>query len=121
MAVSKNVKEAKAILRNVRVSPFKLNLVAQSIRGLSCQEALNQLTFSHKAIAFDVKKTLLSAIANAQNNHDMDVDKLYVKLSSVGKAIVMKRFHARAKGRGVRIIKPFSHLFITLSEKGETV
>lgn len=114
-----NMKEAKAILRNVRVSPFKINLVAESIRGLNVQQALNELTFSNKAIALDVKKTLISAIANAQNNHGMDVDRLYVKTASVGKAIVMKRFHARAKGRGVRILKPFSHLFITVSEKGD--
>ena len=112
-------KEAKAIVKNIRISTLKLNLVASSIRGLPCQNALNELTFSNKAIAIDVKKALLSAIANAQNNHDMDVDRLYVKSCTVGKSIVMKRFHARAKGRGVRILKPFSHLYIILSEKGD--
>jgi large subunit ribosomal protein L22 len=119
MSNNKQLKEAKAILKNVRVSPIKLNLVASSIRGLSCQDALNELRFSKKAIALDVMKTLMSAIANAQNNHNMDVDKLYVASSYVGKAVVMKRFHARAKGRGVRILKPFSHLFISVSEQGE--
>jgi large subunit ribosomal protein L22 len=113
------VKEARATVRNIRISPFKLNLVAESIRGLSCQQALNELNFSNKAIALDVRKALLSAVANAQNNHDMDVDRLFVKTCVVGKSLVMKRFHARAKGRGVRILKPFSHLYITVSEKGD--
>ncbi len=113
------MKEAKCVARNLRVSPFKLNLVAQSIRGLKCQEASNQLSFSPKAIAVDVKKALMSAIANAQNNHDMNVDRLYVKSAYVGKAVVMKRFHARAKGRGVQILKPFSHLFLTVAEIGD--
>ncbi len=110
-------KEAKATLRNLRVSPTKLNLVVSMIRGLNCEEALNVLSFSHKAIAIDVKKTLLSALANAQNNHGMDIDRLVVKTAIVGKSLVMKRFHARAKGRGVRILKPFSHLYLVLAEK----
>ncbi len=110
-------KEAKSIAKNIRVGPLKLNLLAKSSRGLEVQHALNELTYSNKAIALDVKKTLMSAIANAQNNHNMDVDRLYVKIAYVGKAVVMKRFHARAKGRGVRILKPFSHLYIVVSEK----
>lgn len=116
-----NSKEAKAILKNLRISPLKLNLIASSIRGLECQEAINQLTFSNKAAALDVKKTLLSAVANAQNNHNMDIDNLYIKHATVGKSIVMKRFHARAKGRGARILKPFSHLYIILAEKSEEI
>ncbi len=112
-------REARAVLRRVRVSPFKINLVAQTIRGLRVHDAINELTFSNKAIALDVKKTLMSAVANAQNNHGMEVDRLYVKGAHVGKSIVMKRFHARAKGRGAKILKPFSHLFITVAEKGD--
>lgn len=111
--------EAKAILKNVRVSPYKINLVAQTIRGLDCGKALNELTFSKKAIALDVKKTLQSAMANAENNLGMDASKLYVKQAYVGKALVMKRFHARAKGRGAKILKPFSHLFITVAQGGQ--
>ncbi len=114
-----NIKEARCIAKNLRVSPFKLNLVAQSIRGLNCQKAINELDFSPKAISVDVKKALLSAIANAQNNHNMNIDRLYVKYSCVGKSVVMKRFHARAKGRGAKILKPFSHLYITVAEIGD--
>ena len=114
-----NAKEARCVTKNLRVSPLKLNLVASSIRGLSCQKAINELEFSPKAIAIDVKKTLMSAIANAQNNHDMDVDRLYVKSAYVGKSVVMKRFHARAKGRGAKILKPFSHLYVTVAERGD--
>jgi large subunit ribosomal protein L22 len=113
------VKEAKAILKNIRVSPFKLNLVAKSIRGLGCQNALNELSFSKKAIAEEVKKTLISAIANAGNNHGMDTNNLFVKTAYVGKSVTMKRFHARAKGRGVQILKPFSHLYISIAEGGQ--
>jgi large subunit ribosomal protein L22 len=109
--------EAKAVLRNVRVSPRKLNLVAQSIRGKKVQIAVNELSFSPRRIAQDVKKALESAIANAQNNHSLDVDLLVVTEASVGKAIVMKRFHARARGRGAAVIKPFSHLTIVVGEK----
>lgn len=108
--------EARAILRNVRVSPIKLNLVAEMIRGMKVQDALNQLTFSHKRIAQDVKKTLQSAIANAENNHNLNVDSLVVKEAWVGKSITMKRFHARARGRGAKILKPFSHLTIVVRE-----
>jgi large subunit ribosomal protein L22 len=108
--------EAQAILRNVRVSPTKLNLVAELIRGKNVQDALTQLTFSRKRIALDVKKTLQSAIANAENNHNLNVDALVVKEAWVGKSMVMKRFHARARGRGAKILKPFSHLTIVVRE-----
>jgi len=111
--------EAKAVLRNVRVSPRKLNLMAQSIRGKNASTALAELTFSPRRIAKDVKKALQSAIANAENNHQLDVDRLVVSEASVGKAIVMKRFHARARGRGAAVIKPFSHLTIVVREKQE--
>ena len=111
--------EAKAVLRNMRISPQKLNLVAQSIRGMPAEKALLALKFSNKRIAQDVRKTLLSAVSNAENNHDLDVDRLVVAEASVGKALVMKRFHARARGRGARILKPFSHLTIVVREEAE--
>ncbi len=112
--------EAKAIARNLRISPQKLNLVAQLIRGKKVERALADLEFSKKRIARDVKKTLESAIANAENNHDLDVDTLFVKEAFVGKALVMKRFAARARGRASRIEKPFSHLTIIVREADET-
>jgi large subunit ribosomal protein L22 len=108
--------EAKAVCRMIRVSPQKLNLVAQLIRGKKVDRALADLTFSQKRIAFDVKKTLESAIANAENNHDLDVDDLVVAEAFVGKALVMKRFHARARGRAGRVEKPFSNLTIVVRE-----
>lgn len=108
--------EAKSIVRNLRTSPRKLNLVAQMIRGMQVQTALNQLTFSKKRIALDVKKALQSAIANAENNHNLNVDSLVVKEAFVGKSMVMKRFHARARGRGAKILKPYSHLTIVVRE-----
>jgi len=108
--------EARAVLRNLRVSPQKLNLVASLIRGKKVATALADLEFSRKRIAEDVRKCLGSAIANAENNHGLDVDDLIVKEAFVGKALVMKRFHARARGRGARIMKPFSHLTIVVSE-----
>ncbi len=111
--------EAKAVLRNLRVSPQKLNLVAQLIRGKKVATALADLEFSRKRIARDVKKCLESAIANAENNHDLDVDDLVVKEAFVGKALVMKRFHARARGRGARVLKPFSNLTIVVTEQEE--
>jgi large subunit ribosomal protein L22 len=111
--------EAKAIGTMIRVSPRKLNLVAQSIRGKSAETALNELTFSRKRIAGQVKKVLQSAIANAENNHDLDVDDLVVKEASVGKNMVLKRFHARARGRGARIEKPFAQVTIVVEEKRE--
>jgi large subunit ribosomal protein L22 len=109
--------QARAIGRNIRVSPRKLNLVAQAIRGSSAEAALATLTFSPKRIAQDVKKILQSAIANAENNHDLDVDDLVVTEASVGRNLVMKRFHARARGRGARIEKPFSQITIVVEEK----
>ncbi|MGC6411784.1 MAG: 50S ribosomal protein L22 [Candidatus Puniceispirillaceae bacterium] len=111
--------EAKAVLRNLRVSPQKLNLVASMIRGQDVNKAIATLTFSKRRIAHDVRKALESAIANAENNHGLDVDRLSVKEAYVGKAIVMKRFKARARGRGARILKPFSHLTIIVAEKEE--
>jgi len=112
--------EAIAVARNLRISPQKLNLVAQSIRGKSAEAALSELTFSKRRIAGDVKKTLQSAIANAENNHQLDVDRLFVAEASVGKAIVMKRFRPRARGRAGRIMKPFSHLTVVVREREET-
>ena len=111
--------QAKAIGRMLRTSPRKLNLVAQSIRGKKAEVALNELTFSPKRIAKSVKKVLQSAIANAENNHDLDVDDLVVSEASVGKGLVMKRFHARARGHAGRIEKFFSHLTIVVEEKRE--
>jgi len=111
--------QAMAIARNIRVSPRKLNLVAQQIRGKRVDRALNELSFSPKRIAKDVKKVLQSAIANAENNHDLDVDDLVVKEASVGKNLVMKRFHARARGNAGGIEKFFSQLTIIVEEKRE--
>src|SRR5688572_3047831 len=111
--------QAMAVARNIRVSPRKLNLVAQQIRGQKVDRALNVLTFSQKRIASVVKKTLQSAIANAENNHDLDVDDLIVKEASVGKNLVMKRFHARARGNAGGIEKFFSQITIVVEEKRE--
>jgi large subunit ribosomal protein L22 len=111
--------EAKAVCRNIRISPQKLNLVAQMIRGKRVGSALADLEFSKKRIARDVKKTLESAIANAENNHNLDVDDLIVAQAFVGKALVMKRFNPRARGRAARIEKPFSHLTIIVRQVEE--
>src|SRR3989337_851758 len=108
--------EAKAVARMIRVSPQKLNLVAQLIRGKKVSTALADLEFSRKRIARDVRKCLESAIANAENNHDLDVDDLVVAEAYVGKALVMKRFHARGRGRAGGILKPFSNLTIVVRE-----
>ena len=108
--------EAVAVARNLRVSPQKLNLLAQLIRGKKVSTALADLEFSRKRIAETVRKTLQSAIANAENNHDLDVDSLIVAEAYVGKSIVMKRFHARGRGRASRIEKPFAHLTIVVRE-----
>ena len=116
-AIIRNEKEAKAILRNLRTSPIKLNQVAKLIRGMTVERALVQLTFCERRIANDVKKTLESAIANAENNHDLNIDDLIVKEAHVGKAMVMKRFRARARGRGARVLKPYSHLTIIVREQ----
>ena len=109
--------EAKAVARMLRVSPQKLNLVAQLIRGKKVSTALADLEFSRKRISHEVRKCLESAIANAENNHDLDVDDLVVKEAYVGKALVLKRFHARARGRGARILKPFANLTIVVREQ----
>jgi len=112
--------EAQAIGRMIRISPQKLNLVAQAIRGKKVETALADLTFSRKRIAKDVKKVLQSAIANAENNHDLDVDDLIVSEAYVGKNLVMKRWHARARGRVGRIEKPFSQITIVVRQVEET-
>ena len=108
--------EAKAVLHMVRISPRKLNLVAALIRGKKVSAALADLEFSRKRIAGSVKKTLQSAIANAENNHQLDVDNLIVAEAHVGKALVMKRFNPRARGRVGRILKPFSNLTVVVRE-----
>jgi len=111
--------EARAKLRMIRISPQKLNLVAAMIRGKKVEKALNDLEFSRKRISKDVKKTLESAIANAENNHGLDIDSLVVAEAYVGKNLVMKRYRARARGRGAKILKPFSELTIVVREVEE--
>ncbi len=112
--------EAKAIALNMRTSSQKLNLVAASIRGKTAESALAELSFSKRRIAGEVKKVLQSAIANAENNHQLDVDRLYVAEASVGKSFTMKRFRARARGRVGRIVKPWSRLTVVVREREET-
>jgi len=111
--------EAQAIVRNLRVSPRKLNLVAGMIRNLPAAQAVATLTFSKRRIAGAVKKALESAIANAENNHHLDVDRLVVSRAEVGRAIVMRRFHARGRGRASRVEKWFSHLKVVVAERAE--
>jgi len=111
--------EAKAVSKMLRVSPQKLNLIAQLIRGKKVASALADLEFSRKRIAKDVRKCLQSAIANAENNHSLDVDDLVVAEAHVGKALVMKRFSPRGRGRVGKIMKPFSHLTIVVREKAQ--
>lgn len=111
--------EALATGTMIKGSAQKLNLVAQLIRGRKVEDALNVLTFSKKAMAVDVRKVLASAIANAENNHNLDVDTLVVAEASVGKSISMKRFHARARGKSSRIVKPFSRIRIVVREHEE--
>jgi large subunit ribosomal protein L22 len=115
-----NDNEARAVLNMVRTSPRKLNLVAQLIRGKKVNVALADLEFSQKRIAGAVKKTLQSAIANAENNHQLDVDNLVVAEAHVGKALVMKRFNPRARGRVGKILKPFSNLTVVVREVEES-
>ena len=122
MAQEKNARrldddQAMAKARMLRTSPQKLNLVAQSIRGMQVERALNELTFSRKRIAQDVKKVLESAIANAENNHDLDIDSLVVDQAFVGKNLVMKRYKPRARGRMGKILKPFAEITIVVREK----
>jgi len=124
MAKTKNPRrvadnEAMAKLKMIRISPQKLNLVAQMIRGSKVEKALADLEFSSKRISGDVKKCLESAIANAENNHGLDIDSLIVSEAYVGKNLVMKRFRARARGRGAKILKPFSELTIVVREVEE--
>ena len=111
--------EARAVTRNIRVSPQKLNLLAQLIRGKKVDRALADLTFSRKRIAKDVKKTLESAVANAENNHSLDVDALVVAEAYVGKNLVMKRIRTRARGRAGRIEKPFAQITVVLRQVEE--
>jgi large subunit ribosomal protein L22 len=111
--------EAKAVARNLRVSPQKLNLLAQLIRGKKVEIALADLEFSRKRIAKDVRKCVMSAVANAENNHGLDVNDLVVSQAYVGKNLVIRRFHARGRGRMSAIQKPFSQLTVIVKEKAE--
>jgi large subunit ribosomal protein L22 len=111
--------EANAKIKQIRISPQKLNLVAALIRGMKASEALVQLEFSRKRISGDIRSLLQSAIANAENNHDLDIDRLVVSEVKVGKSLTMKRFRARARGRGARILKPFSNIEIIVRESKE--
>jgi large subunit ribosomal protein L22 len=111
--------EAQAKLVSLRTGARKLNLVAASIRGMKVQAALNELEFSRKRIAIDVRKALQSAISNAENNHNLDIDNLIVAEAYVGKNLIMKRFASRARGRSSRILKPFSEITIVVRELGE--
>ena len=111
--------EVKAVGRMIRTSQYKLNLVAGMIRGKKVDQAINDLTFSRKRISIDVLKVLRSAVANAENNHNLDVDSLVVAEASVGKSISMKRFTPRARGRASRIVKPFSRVRIVVREQQE--
>ena len=109
--------EALAVAKNLKVSPQKLNLLAQMIRGKKVNQALSDLEFSRKRIAIDVRKCVMSAVANAENNQGLDIDDLVVAEAWVGKNLVMKRFHARGRGRGARILKPFSQITVVVKEK----
>ena len=115
----KNENNVKAINKNVRSSPRKINLILKSITGMGVNEAVKNLNFARKRIAHDIKKTVQSAVANAENNHQYDIDKLYIKEAYAGKAIVLKRFRARAKGRASPIKKPYSNVTIILSENNK--
>ena len=111
--------QAMAVCHSIRTSPRKLNLVAQTIRGLNAEKAVAELSFSKKRIAKVVLAVLQSAIANAENNHQLNIDKLFVSEAFVGKGLVMKRMHARGRGRGARVLKPFSSLTVVVTERGE--
>ena len=115
----KNENIVKAINKNVRSSPRKINLILKSITGMGVNEAVKNLNFARKRIAHDIKKTVQSAVANAENNYQYDIDKLYIKEAYAGKAIVLKRFRARAKGRASPIKKPYSNVTIILSENNK--
>ena len=112
-----NKNTVKAVNKNVRSSPRKINILLKNIRGKKADIAIRDLSFARQRIAFEIKKTLQSAIANAENNNQYDIDNLYIKEAYVGKSIVLKRFRARAKGRASAIKKPYSNLTIILSEK----
>ena len=111
--------QAMAVCHSIRTSPRKLNLVAQTIRGLNAEKAVAELSFSKKRIAKVVLAVLQSAIANAENNHQLNIDNLFVSEAFVGKGLVMKRMHARGRGRGARVLKPFSNLTVVVTERGE--
>jgi large subunit ribosomal protein L22 len=111
--------EAQAIAKNIRISPQKLNLVAELIRGKKVAQAMADLEFSRKRVAQDVRKCVMSAVANAENNHGLDVDELVVAEAYVGKNMVMKRFAARGRGRGFQILKPFSQITVVVRQKPE--
>ena len=113
--------QAASVMRGLRTSPRKLNLVAKTIRGKAASSALAELTFSRRRIARDVKKVLQAAIANAENNHQLDVDRLFVKEATVGRAFVLKRFHTRGRGRSARVEKMFAHLTVVVRERAEEV
>jgi large subunit ribosomal protein L22 len=115
--MSKNKNSVKAINKNVRSSPRKINILLKNIRGKKADIAIRDLSFARQRIAFEIKKTVQSAIANAENNNQYDIDNLYVKEAYVGKSLVLKRFRARAKGRASGIKKPYSNLTIILAEK----
>ena len=117
--MKKSSNTVKVVNRNVRSSPRKVNLLLRNIRGKKVDVAIRDLSFARQRIAFDIKKTVESAISNAENNHQYDIDNLYVSEAYVGKSIVLKRFRARAKGRASGIKKPFSNVTIILSEKSE--
>ncbi len=112
--------EAKAFSKSIRISPQKLNLVAQLIRGKDANAAMTALKFSRRRVAVDVSKVLWSAISNAENNHQLDVDRLYVSEATVGRAFAIKRFRARARGRAASITKPFSNLTVVVKEREDT-
>ena len=112
---------AKASIKSIKSSPQKVNLILQQIRGMDAERALNVLEFSKRRIANEVKKLLKSAIANAENNHQLDIDKLVIEEASTGKAMVMKRFRPRARGRSGKILKPFSNIRIVVKEKEEVL
>ncbi len=114
--MQKNKNTVKAVNRNVRSSPRKINLLLKNIRGKKVDTAVRDLSFAKQRIAFEIKKTVQSAIANAENNNQFDIDNLYIAEAYVGKSIVLKRFRARAKGRAAPILKPYSNVTIILSE-----
>ena len=115
--MQKNNNLVKAINRNVRSSPRKIKLLLNNIRGKKADIAIRDLSFARQRIAFDIKKTVQSAVANAENNNQLDIDNLFIKEAYVGKALVLKRFRPRAKGRASPIKTPYSHITIILSEK----